>query len=205
MSFDLPLDRMDWQAFRNDSGEVVPAFGIMEVTGLTIRDDDVVLTITKPSTTFGRPYVINGDSEVSIGGYGNCTNSSPCPQYYTTGTTPAIGDGYGPKPSQWTLEKNYPGTTKVIGLVDSTNKILYGSFDPITIVIGKLAGPLAQGNTATVNIWSGAGGSEAVISSMTLTVRDWLMKSGATDISSGKKVVCQLINGIWYATEAECE
>jgi hypothetical protein len=70
-------------------------------------------------------------------------------------------------------------------------------------IIGKLDGALSQGGSATVSVWGGAGGSEAD-TDVNITVQDWLMKTGATAIASGKKVVCQFINGVWYATEAEC-
>lgn len=204
MSFDLPLDRMDWQAFRNDSGEVVPAFGIMEVTGAIIRDDDVVLTITKPSTTFGRPYAVNGDSEVAIGGYGNCTNSSPCPQYYTSGTTPAFGNGYGPKPGIWTLEKGYPATTIVDVIVDSTNKILYGSFQPITTVIGKAGSDIAALSSetpgyGTVTAWYNNAGTFA---ETTFTFTGYNFSTSV--ITASKYTVYNLVNGIWVAVFEGC-
>lgn len=71
-------------------------------------------------------------------------------------------------------------------------------------IIGKLTTTLSQGGSCTVEIWDGPGNSETD-SGNSITAYDWLMKSGAADISSGKKVVCQLINGNWYVTEAECE
>lgn len=72
-----------------------------------------------------------------------------------------------------------------------------------SVVIGKLDGSLSRGGSATVSVWSGGGGSESD-SGANITARDWLMKSGATAIAAGKKVVCRLINGTWYVTEAEC-
>ena len=76
-------------------------------------------------------------------------------------------------------------------------QILHGT------VIGKLDGALSQGGSATVSVWTGEAGSEAD-SDSDITAYDWLMKIGADDIASGKKVVCTLINGEWYVTEAEC-
>ena len=70
-------------------------------------------------------------------------------------------------------------------------------------IIGKLDGSLSQGGSATLSIWSGVPGSEAD-SGYNVIVHDWVMKSGATAIASGKKCVAQLIGGSWYVTQAEC-
>jgi hypothetical protein len=191
----------------NDSGETIPAYGIMAVTtGFQVQIGTPLVHVTKPSTTFRRRYLINGATSVSASG----ESFAQMPQgdglykiLYDSGT-PAQGDGWGPKPAQWSLSLNFPSTTTVEGIYNAGDTLLLGSLHKINIVIGKLAGSLSQGSTATVNIWAGAGGSEAVVSSLTLTGRDWLMKSGATAIASGKKVICQWINGIWYITEAEC-
>lgn len=73
------------------------------------------------------------------------------------------------------------------------------------IIRGKLAGSLSQGGTATLNVWHWNGSTD-VASGETLTVYDWLLKSGATAIASGKKVVCELdiASGRYYVTAAEC-
>lgn len=70
-------------------------------------------------------------------------------------------------------------------------------------LIGKLDGALAQGGSATVSIWTGAGGSESD-SGKNIVAYDWLMKTGADNIATGKKVVVTIINGVPYVTEAEC-
>ncbi len=197
--------------FRNDSGEEAPAFALMAVTGIGTDDNDNwFLKIDKPDTTFRRAYMVNGsgaiaDSGATGGSQGRCYDGSdgPVKVLYDTGT-PAIAEGFGAKPGQWTASKNYPCCLDVFGDYDNTDKIMVARLHPILKIIGKLAGALSEGSSATVNVWNGAGGSEAVISSLTLTGYDWLLASGADDIASGKKVVVEWINGVPYITAAEC-
>ena len=201
---DRPIPVASPPAFWNDSGETVPAYGVMARTGIKDLGHGLVLPkIAKPSTGFCMRYLVNGDQPVPAASIGGCQAGDLVQALYDSGT-PAMDEGWGPKSEQWTLTKNYPSTCLVDGIFDADKKILLGKWRLIDTLIGKLAGPLLQGNSATVNVWAGAGGSEAIVTSLTLSGRDWLMKSGATAIASGKKVLSQWVNGIWYITEAEC-
>ena len=68
-----------------------------------------------------------------------------------------------------------------------------------TIAKGTLSGSLSQGSSASASLTI-----DGV--SVTVTVYDYLMKSGATAIVSGKKIVAQYFpsENKWYVTEAEC-
>lgn len=200
----FPLDRFQGIAFRNDSGVVVPPHAIMEVTDAEMRSGDILLIINKPSTTFGRPYAVNGKFEIPIGGYGQCYRNIECAQAYTTGTTPAFGDGYGPKPGQWTLEKGYPSTTIAYEIADSTSKILFGSFSPITSIIGKAGSDIAAlssetPGSGTVTAWY-RNGSAFAATTFTFTGFNF----SASAITSGKYVAYKLVNGIWVAVFESC-
>lgn len=197
------LGTHDWKQWRNDGATEVGPFEVFRITGNEVIGDENVALGELPSTTFGRSYAVNGPMAVPASGYGVYQSGPEVLVAYDTGT-PAVGDSYGPKPSQGTVVKNYPATCECLGIVDSTNKIMRARWHPIDHIIGKLAGSLSQGSTATVNVWAGAGGSEAVITSLTVTGRDWLMKTGATAIASGKKVVVEWIDGVPYVVEAEC-
>lgn len=73
------------------------------------------------------------------------------------------------------------------------------------MIRGKLAGTLGVGGSATLNVWAWNGSAEAATGE-TLTVYDWLLKTGATAIASGKKIVAELdlSSGRYYVTGAEC-
>lgn len=193
-----------WFPGYNNSGETIPPFSIVRIdTGSTIGGV-YHANLAKPSSTFARLYGCTGPSEIAAASYGGYhLETGMCS--YDSGT-PVTGEDWGPKPGQWTLSKGYPSVFEVLGIFDSSAKYLIGRCHPINTVIGKLNGSgLSQGSSGSIDVWQSATpGSEAAIASMTLTIYDWLMKSGATTIASGKKVVVQWINGVAYVTEAEC-
>jgi hypothetical protein len=192
-SWDMP----DVLLVRNTDSGTVPPYGLMAVTDATQPATEPVVKIAKPSTTFTRLYLANGPQPIPANGLGSAQPGPIVKFAYDTGT-PANGDGWGPKAGQWTATINYPSALSVFGVVDSTNKIAHGRLDPINSVIGELAGPLTAGSNATVNIYGGAAGSETIISSLTLSGKDWI----GQDLPSAAKVQCDFVNGLWYIQRA---
>ncbi len=70
---------------------------------------------------------------------------------------------------------------------------------------GKTAQTLSEGGSCDVNIWSYFGAAETD-KQLAVTAYDWLMKAGATSISSGKKCIIQYDQARegWYFLEIEC-
>lgn len=68
--------------------------------------------------------------------------------------------------------------------------------------IGVLAGALAYGSSATVNIYTGTPGSEAATS--TKTVYPWMMNTGDS-IAANTEIIAATINGRLYAVNAACK
>ena len=56
--------------FRNTTAEEVPAFGVMRITGVEMRDDMAVVTVAKPNTS-SDPVLVNGPQVIPAGGYGS--------------------------------------------------------------------------------------------------------------------------------------
>ena len=208
-----PPDEHDsdrWVSFVNNSGETVPAYGIMAVTGMTIESDAnnlPIYEIDKPGSTFCRTYMVNGPFDVDAGDGELGTFQGPADVLYDSGFgTPAFGDGCGPKSGQWSLSKGYSGCS-INGIVDSTDKIASVSLDfPLVEFVGYLDGSLSQGGSATVSLWTSGASAPAtgVDTGWNVTAYDFLMKSGATAIASGKKVLVRYIGNAWYVVEAEC-
>lgn len=71
--------------------------------------------------------------------------------------------------------------------------------------MGKLDGDLAQGDTATMSVWSVNESGTWADTGIDITVRDRFLASGAADISSGKWVKAERYGGQWIVTAAECE
>jgi hypothetical protein len=147
------------------SNSTVPAWGVMAVTGFDTTKQ--CLTIAQPSTTFYRDYIVNGDLDVQDGTAGYAQNGPDVVALYNT--APSAGDGMGPTPSQWYLTKNYPQTAIVRGGIDTTLKTVECKWSSITNGIGKPNASISSRASGTVNVYSGAPGSESIISSMQIT------------------------------------
>ncbi len=194
--------------FYNASGETVPAYAMMAVTGVqTLDDGSVVPKIGKPSTTFYQNYLVNGSVPVPVEddttmppttGIGNYQDGADVKIWYYT--APALGDELGPAPGYWYLTKDYLPVFTTYGVIDTTNRVAIGRFHELGMFIGKLDAALSVGSSATVSIYTRRGSS---FSDTTFNViaYDWL---GYASIPTGKKVVCQKIGGIYVVIEAEC-
>jgi hypothetical protein len=191
----------DWWPCKSQASSDCPAFGIAAVVDITTiaGEDRPIILVDQPSTTFRRQYVVINQDGVKGGDIGACTFGPRVRVAYDSSATPSFDDGWGPKAGQWTITKNYPSAISIVGVSDSSAKNAFGVLSPINIVIGKLAGDLAPNDHATVNIYGGAGGSEAIISSLTIDSREWV---GAS-LKSGAAVRCEWINGLWYIETAE--
>lgn len=106
----------------NDAGETIPALSVAVVEAWDNASDPYVYAeLKKPYTTFRPQIVITGEREIED----QKLSFIPDQRYYRVkydSGTPAIGEGWGPKPGQWTISKGFPGC-RIVGIVDATNKI----------------------------------------------------------------------------------
>jgi hypothetical protein len=190
--------------FYNNSGSTWTAYGIGPLTGIALNTGmPYYLTADKPGTTFYRYHIVNGTDPVPAGkvGFGYIVNGSHnrlCIAAYDSGS-PAAGEEWGPKPSQFTLSKGYPGCFTVLGILDSTNKWMLGYLHPINELLGKTTTSHTAGSSHDVNIYSGTAGSEAIITSMVVPAYNRFHT-----IASGKWVSIAFINGQAYLSAGEC-
>lgn len=195
--------RANWIPFQNGYSGEIPAFSLVKVTGFASSDDGRPgLAATRPDDTLSRLYAIVSDQNVAQGGWGLCTTEIAFTLY--DGSAPAFSEGWGPQVDSFLAAKNQPAALTALSGNVSSKTIALMRPEPINVIIGKLAGSLSQGSSATVNVWSGAAGSEAVMTGVSVTAYDFLMKSGSTAIASGTWVKVEWINGNWYVTQASC-
>lgn len=144
--------------FRNDSGETIPAFACMRVTGEITVSGAVLWTVTKPDTTFARFYLINGPDTVSTNdlyGTGSFVDLPDRVLYDSADGTPAAGEVWGPYPSQWGLKRHMYGF-RILGDADTSSLHVRCLQDPIfTGVLGKTDASHAKSATGTVSVWKG--------------------------------------------------
>lgn len=181
-----------WLPFRNDGSSAAPAFGVLAVTGST----DGILTITQPSTTFRRLYAVNGPDEVPASSGGLCTFDSPVQVAYDTGT-PSSTEGFGIRPDQWTVSKQYPHTAGPIGVLDSTNKIMLAEWSSALVsLVGKTDASHAKSASGVVSVWAGT--TEADIGWNVTAYNHFAA------VATTKFVGLSWINGRWELVAADC-
>jgi hypothetical protein len=190
------LDQFRIISVKNTSGEACPAYGLLAITGSELRGGRQILLGAKPSTTFYRVYVVNGPTEIPAGAVGEAYFAAG-PQWikYDTGT-PVNGEGWGPKPGQWTASKGFPGIT-CEGIKDAARYLMLGTLGEIDTLLCKAVAQTASGtfsSTSAYTIMQGTAGSEA---SAGFTTQPTIYSR--SDIMINEWFHATFRNGIWYA------
>ncbi len=208
-------DQQTNQLFYNASGETVPAYAVMAVTGVqTLDDGRVVPKIAKPSATFSRNYIINGAADVPVAdpeaepptiGVGVYQDSDFRDVQVLYGdASVAAGDELGPKPGSWALWKGYPGIATGVGVVDAGNQIALVRIKSLDFVWCELQADLEECGQATALVIVPDASGELCATQWSLTVLDSHNavsssalaqenpESGAAYVPSGMRVLVQL-------------
>lgn len=118
--------------------------------------------VVTPTTTFTNTFAIVHPSGIRANGSGWITFTGPCEQRADSAIVK--GDKLGPKPGFLMQFKNYPATSVVDGVVDSSSFIYYGPVHRIGTFIGQSSTAIAVGNTTNWRIrGGGTPGSESDI------------------------------------------
>lgn len=181
----------------NDTNEELPQYGVARVTGMNTVNDQKVVTVEKPSTTFSRLYLVNSGDDLAYQRVGVAKNRPVVKVLYDTGT-PAVGETYGPKPSQFTVSKGYPGFL-CLGIVDAANKIMLARYDEPGIYLVKADADISKGSTGTCSLYVGDSGAE---SDSTINIENCSALGAA--ITAGKWATVQYINGVAFVGPWEC-
>jgi hypothetical protein len=112
------LQQNAWSPFQNVSGESIPAFAVMRVTGTAVINGMPAITCAKPNATSYNFYVINGPHDVQNGAYGQCTYGPSVVVRYNTGTSPTLDAEWGAVNGSWLLGSGGTGF-RVVGVIDS--------------------------------------------------------------------------------------
>ncbi len=200
---------VNWVTYKNATGTTVPPYGVLAPTtsfsvikDSTAADASIVSIIPhmgQPSTVFQRRFAVGDAAGTTSGGIGLCTYEGPCMQRYSTSATPAMGDGYGPKPGSFDMWPGYACTTIVDGVVSATNRVMIGSLDPIAVALGKTTGAVTGGSpTSSYQIYVGGIGGEA---NSGIAPPSAISRSS---IASGKWVRLTWINNAWEMEALQC-
>lgn len=107
---------------RNDSGETIPAWGCMQVTGTVEYGNQNFTKVTKP-TTSGVQYLFNGQQEIAASGYGIAQEGNRARAYKSSGTV-TFGQLWRPTSGQWYLTQG-SGRFPVIGADDIDTDVFW--------------------------------------------------------------------------------
>jgi len=97
------LDKCHWVKFINSSGEEIPPYAALRVTGTTTRNGEPFFTVAKPTSSEQKWYAINGAAAVSAGQVGECTFTPQAIARYSGGSL-TVGDEIGPQNNSWDLQ-----------------------------------------------------------------------------------------------------
>lgn len=182
---------------RNDSGEIIPAFSILRVTGTVSVNSKIVYKVDKPNTTFERRYLVNGPVAIPVGKYG-FANDGRFVDFDVDYTTSA--KNYGASPGSWKLVYQRYG----FELFDAptSSKKYRGTHEPITFVMGKATSGISAGGSGTMKIYvtptTAGPWSDITVS------HDFL--DGGTAIASGDQLFCRWfdVSFGWRVVGANC-
>lgn len=200
------LQRINWEPFYNNSGQVIPAYAAMHHNGDEDRAGNFIMKMEQPSTTFRRIFYINGPVAVAIGAYGSCTRYCAY-ALCDSGNTPAQEECWGPKPSSWKLWKGYPGAT-ILGGETGTGDAQRAKVvcEPPNRLLAKAQSTEPSARSSTT---PGSGTVDVLyMSGTTLTDTTWDVTAYnlSTDAVSDGEPYLQLLyhSGKWFVDYEDC-
>jgi hypothetical protein len=185
--------------FVNTSGETIPAFAVMAVRGVAYENGIAFLQCDKPSAAFVRQYAVNNIYSVPPGLRGTCFRGGEVRALYDVGS-PAAGEGWGPKPGQWSLSKGYPAAAGAVGIVDAAAKVLLGSLREIDRMLVKTTAAVGTNvTTVTYTIYGGTLGAEVPLGFTSVPPA----RNRGRPIASGEWALLVWVNNGWELREVE--
>lgn len=109
----------------NESGETIPAYGCLQITGTTVVAGRTALTVNKPSDTSSE-YVFNSQFEIESGGTGWAYRYGIVVMLGTAPTS--AGQSYSPQLGSWEIESDDNGPFVVFGEHNAASNGLIGRF-----------------------------------------------------------------------------
>lgn len=124
--------------FYNDSGETVPAYGIIRISGIISSGGRSYYNGVKPTSTLGW-FAVNGSRDIAAGDYGSIQIGNYQRVLYDSADSPTNGRTYGVSGFK---ARSYPTgqpLTQILihGIYDSTNYVLRASVIPFTSILIK--------------------------------------------------------------------
>lgn len=186
--------------FYNQSGEIIPAYAVMRVTGVSVMGSVPIITVAKPSSTFQRLYLVNGPLPVS-----GASNQEPnfgtwaegaAFVLYDDANTPAYGEEWGPSNGSWKIKK-YRYGFHILGGATGGDTDLVGCRQAIVNEFyGQTDGAHNKGSTGTISIFDG--------NNVDTTDNLTSVQNRYGNVAITKKVTVRYHGGVPQIVSAEC-
>lgn len=186
--------------FKNDSGSDMPAFSVVNFTGVEFEDGVVTLVADQCDSAANFLIGVTGYEKVADGKYGRCRPLGEVfvAKYDTNDGTPANEETWGWDNATFKLKKNFGGGQIAVIGEDTDNEVAVVMRVGKVIFHGEASGTISSASTGTVQIWQGAVGSE------TNTNDTVTAYNRGDDISSGIAVSVELHGSGWEVYPKEC-
>jgi len=196
------LESIAWRPALLSGGEDCPSFGALKVTGHTIDNGLLLLSVAKLDTNVWPNVVIAGEGGIKAGRTGAVTDQLTI-ALLDSASSPASGDTYGIKSGQWPLFQHREGF-RVVSSVIGTGSAKRGIVRPYEVkeLWGVMDATLSPGSSAAMSVHFRDGGAWTD-SGTNVTVGDRLLITGQS-IAAGKWVVAYHYGDGWWAQAAEC-
>jgi hypothetical protein len=175
----------------NDSGSAVPAYGLMQMTTTLDEENRSYVKVKQPidSTLLRCPLLINGPTEIEIGGYG-MAQPGPVYRLLHDGGTYVAGDRLGAKIGTFTA--TYGALYSVIGADAIDSNVVRVMFDTSAFYGKTKAGGLTAATPANVYFVDADG---------TVTSREYLAETKISNIAGDTLIALIPMYGRLFASE----
>ena len=180
---------------RNDSGEEIPSYACMRITGTVEAGGQNYVKVDKPNTSAAL-YVFNSQAAIEIGGYG-VAQSGPVYRVYKSTGTVTLYDRWRPTASQWYMSKG-AGQFAVVGEDDIETNCFKIMLDPSSRLYRFTLNEAWAGGVADADILEPDGTDTTVDDD----VRDPL--NIFADLTTGDAGWCIYQDGKYWAIQAPC-
>lgn len=165
-----PLDQR-WQAVRdrwpirvkNGSGETIPPFSVLRITGIAFTNNERVYSVAKPDGTYRWRYLVSGPFAI-----GSSSTNEGLGTFLTQGGlvycsgTPALDEEWGPTASQWYLSQYRPGFIVSGSSTSFNGATLLDAIQAIPAEVrvqNDTGGDVAANSSATYSLFGGSAGT----------------------------------------------
>lgn len=137
--------------FKNDSGEAIPPYSIMHITGTEEVGSQNFLKVAKfDDSVIGGGFLFSNHNEIEDDGFG-IAQPGPVYRMQGDGSTITAGKLWGPVDGEWTVADN-GGPYLACGADDIADDVLWGKPDVAQVYPGVSSSVITGGGTGTMTI-----------------------------------------------------